>query len=658
MVTREMEQLYQDSYLDKCEKLYFDVISTFDENTICNQAITTETPASIHFQIARILFSNKTDIGNEKYRGYIADKYFEQLIKTFIVGKMSFECYCYYKSWQCDFIKAIDYEAVALRVKQAHQQLQLINQNNNNSNDNKDNDNYNLSNNKIAIEFDITLLTRRRTADNIISPVIKNTSLYWSKLGWEHLKNSSQSYSIVGAFVHDVGRLSKADEYYEKLALEMIDIWPKYGLIRCNLGSHYYRASQRGRALNCFEQAVSDIPNNARILSHIMHFYTQSLKLGSQSLPHCPYNRKQRAERALECGKQLIELTLKGQYIRNTKYSLFAELLSCWSKDFETNKKEQKMALSIFEKAIVIDQNVGWDVINNWTREYNKFELNIKDIIIQYWYIANENNLRSRDILNYADLVETYFTNKSEKMKHAKVLSNSVPIESNVVVYVKYDVESDKKGMYYVSIRKPGKCLKKRILDYSGLNFGDYGVIIAWWYLDEGGGRGGGRYIWNNSENIEFCKPYAAKLAYFFTFMLDSNTALSKVGLTLDVAKKMRVLMIKLLIHYGWKLHQSSFVNIVNMVGHSNILAAMVDNFINDINNSIANQEQQGDDELAFDEDDDNEDDSSPVWTVYELGEICDKIEKMIDLNDQNCILKVADIVKPNIVYEKGDYER
>ena len=47
----------------------------------------------------------------------------------------------------------------------------------------------------------------------------------------------------------------------------------------------------------------------------------------------------------------------------------------------------------MFEKAIRLDQNLGCDVINNWTRGYitnHRFESRLKDIIIQYWYLANE----------------------------------------------------------------------------------------------------------------------------------------------------------------------------------------------------------------------------------------------------------------------------
>ena len=238
--------------------MYYDILSKFDEKIICNQAITIETPASIYFQIARLLFEGRKDIGNDKYRGYIADKHFKKLIKTFIMGKMSIECYYYCKACQCSVDKAMDYNGT---------QKQLIKNNNNNNNSN-DNDN-NISK---RIEYDITQLTRKRDADDIISPVMKNTSLYWNKAAWEHLNNSSQSCSIVRAFIENISKINKASDYFERLALEMIDIWPKYALIRRDLARHYYRVSQRVRTFDVLEKAVIDIPNNNYILSDIIFF--------------------------------------------------------------------------------------------------------------------------------------------------------------------------------------------------------------------------------------------------------------------------------------------------------------------------------------------------------------------------------------------------
>ena len=77
-----------------------------------------------------------------------------------------------------------------------------------------------------AIEYDITLLTRKRTVDGIILPVIKSTPMYWIKNAWEHLGDLSHS-SIVTAFLYEVTLVGDAFDYFVKLAYEMIDLYPK-----------------------------------------------------------------------------------------------------------------------------------------------------------------------------------------------------------------------------------------------------------------------------------------------------------------------------------------------------------------------------------------------------------------------------------------------
>ena len=650
-MAQKIDDLYKNGFVDESESLYYDIISKFDENTILNQTITPSTASSIPFQIARIIFSGKVHIGNEKYRGYAAYKNFKRLMKTFICGKMSIACYYYYKSWECDYIHAMDRKAVGMRIK--HRQIRQAALESQSQSTKDDLHSTTSPTSPISpIEYDITLLTRYRTADPIISPVVKNTALYWIKLGWEHLKDSSESSSIVGAFVYEIGLIGKAFGYYEKLSIEMIKMHPQHAWVRCNLAGHYYRSSIHSKAFDYCEQSVIDIPNNTTVLGNIMHYYSQSLNLGSR-LQSNGYTRKERAEKALEYGKQLIDLSSKGQYVRNTRFALFAELLCNWSGKFDDNRDEQKLALSMYEKAIHMDQFLGRDVINNWTRDYIIFESGLRDLIVRYWYVANDNGLRSRDILNCADLIETYFNDNDEKMKRAKELSDSVPIESNVVVYVKTDQNNNKRAMHYVSIRKPAKCQKKRILDYIGLDFSDYGIVLAWWYMDEGRGMLAMRNMLQDYSTT-FTEQYAAKLACYFAFMCGADAAGAagandekemeieieiESGLRMKIDREFKVLIIKILVHYCWKLYQKTHESVVNMIQHSNIFTRMANDFMNNANNP-------------------DEADINKIWTLNKIGQICDKIEKMVDLNSQDCILKVADILEPKFVFTKGDYDR
>ena len=459
----KVDVLYSDCYIKKCESLCHDILSKFDENIIVNQAVTTQTAPSIYFQLGKLIFSRKHDIGNKKYVGYAAHKHFNKIVKTFIIGKMSIECYYLYKSFDCHYIKVIDYKSYAKKIK--------------NNMNNKSND----------IKYDITLLTRKRTADKIISRVVKGTSMYWIKKAWEHLDNSSQSSSIAAAFAPEVSFINKTFDRYEKFACKMIELHPKIASIRCHLAKRCYESSLHDKAFEVFEKAVNDIPNNSTLLSDVMLYYAESLGLPQRTWPNRKYSRKQRAERALEYGKKLMELESQGQHVDKKNFGLFANLLCNWSKDFENNRYEQKIALSMFEKSIKMDQSLGWYVINNWTRDYIKFELGLKDIILRYWYLADVNSHALSYILDCADLIETYLKDNPEKMKRAKILSDCVPFESNVAMYMKTDSKTGKIAKYFVSVRKPAKCEKQMITSYTNLNFNDYGVVLAWWFMDKGG---------------------------------------------------------------------------------------------------------------------------------------------------------------------------
>ena len=626
---KTMGQLLRNGYVKESESVYYDTLSKFDENTILNQAITTQTASSIYYQMAGLIFSSKYHIGNEKYRGYAATKQTQQSLKTFILGKMSIECYYCYKSWQREYIEAMG-------LKQPQSSIE----------DKEDNTEYDMT------EYDITQLTRQRTADQVILPVKKNSALYWIKLAWEHLSDLSCSSAIVYGFLYEIGSIDKAFDYYEKLSLEMIKIHPKHGRMRCCLARNYYFKSMFTKAFDIFEQAVIDLPDSITVLSNISKYYLKSCNLGTRWISS-KYTIKQRAEMSLNYCKQLMQLASQGKYIGSYIHWQFGELLYNWSDGFEKDKDEQRLALSMYEKAIEMEQCFIRDVINNWTRKYVKFESGLKDVIV--WYGGH---LESENVLNYADLIETYFANCKEKVNRARLVSNSVPLDWFVVSEYKMDENyCRKKARYcsYVSVRKPAKYVKKCMLESYG-TYHECGIVLGGWYIESPIDDYDGIIAFNDDYNsindvdeTKFDNECMAKLVHFCTFMCDDESALKDVGLELDVTTDFKVLMIKLLIHCCWKLdyYTTWYRNIVDAINHSDIMTNMVHDFVKNVNDRYE-KNIAIDDNVNIDK----------IWTLKRIGDICDKIEKIVDLNSQDCISKMVHVFEPKILCKKGNLNR
>ena len=626
---KKMHHLLKNGYVKESESLYYDILSKFDENTILNQAITTQTAPPLFSQMASMIFSRKQHIGNAKYRSYAATKHTKRSLKTFLLGKMSIECYYCYKSWQCEY-------GDAMGVKQTHSSIE----------DKQDNTECDTT------EYDITQLTRQRTADPVILPVEKKSALYWIKLAWEHLSDLSHSSRIVYGFLYEIGLIDKAFDYFEKLSLEMVKIYPKHGGMRCCLGRRYYDKSMFTKAFDIFEQAVIDIPDSTTVLSNVAIYYLNSCMLGKKwESTKYTYTPKQRAERSLKYSKQLMQLASQGKYVRSSTYWRYGKLLYNWSYGFDNNKDEQRLALSMYEKAIEMDQCFMRDVINNWTRKYVKFESGLKNVIV--WYGCE---LRSKNVLNYADLIETYFANCREKVRRARLLSNSVPLDWFVVSLHKKDAHyCGKKARYrsFVSVRKPAKYNKKLMLDRDSLKrtYSEYGIVLGGWHIEspilDTNDIAAFNYNYNSIDDVKetkFNNECVAKLIYFLTFMCDDKSVLNDVGLELDVTIEFKVLMIKLLIHYCWKLdYVTWYRNIIDAIEHSHIMTKMVNDFIKNINDRFEK---------------DIDDNADKIWTLKRIGEICYKIEKIVDLNSQDCNLKMARVFEPKIVCRKGDFNR
>ena len=101
-------------------------------------------------------------------------------------------------------------------------------------------------------------------------------------------------------------------------------------------------------------------------------------------------------------------------------YYFHASLLYAWSKNFDQNKEQQVKALKMYEKCIKMDQQFRYDIINNCIRDLNKFESELMHTIVDYWYIPVDMNIYA--VLDYVDLIETYFSQDKSKMKRAKIL--------------------------------------------------------------------------------------------------------------------------------------------------------------------------------------------------------------------------------------------
>ena len=536
--------LYHDNYVDKCDSVLNDILDTFDQDTLLKQCITTKDKNSLHsvyHMKAKILFFRKLHFGNDKYRAYKANEWMKLCMKTFTLGRMSIECYYLYKTRVVEIENALFPKMKYVKqeiMKQAKERLG------------------NHHNNHITKKYDLTLLTRKQKANPAVSKlnIIKGTLLYYGKQAFEHIGDISEAPLIGFAFAIYVAH-AKMFNYQHELFEQVVKWDPTDSKTKHNLATslwfckHYY-----DECLDMLEKELQTTPDDTLLLSSAVKKYRDSCKLYiAKQMKHRGgkeiLTNDEKLDKAIKYGQHMLNLVNNhGKWIRGSMYTEYGSLLYSWSKDFDKNKQKQVTALKMYEKLIKMDQQFGFDIINNWTRDLHKFERELMHTIVEYWYLPN--NSMHAHILDCVDLIERYFNHDNEKMRRAKILSSIAPHG-----YFRKNIDKTRHGKECVciTIQKPSLYNKE---NSTGGNVSGLYNVVAKWNLDAGGElrnqnrKGEDEKQQLKSTTTRFSGSFAAKLSYFFTFWTDyTNFIINELGLTIDLIKEIRIVMIKLLMH-------------------------------------------------------------------------------------------------------------
>ena len=469
---QEANKLYNDSYIDKCDSLLNHILDTFDQETLLKQCITTKKKGllqSVYHVKAKIIFSRKMHIANGKYRAYKANEWMKLCMKTFIFGNMSVECYYFHKIMDVEIQNILFPKIQFLKkqvVKQAEERL-------------------NNPNNHITEKYDLTLLTRKQSANPVVSKVtlIKGTPFYYAKQAFEHIGDISEAPLITFAFALNIVD-AKMFDYRQELYEHVVKWDPTYTVAKNNLAYCLWSSKQYDECLDMLEKELKITPDNTWLLSTAMKTYRDSSKLHitkkMKNINGKEFTHDERIDKAIGYGQHLLDLVNNhGKWMRGSMFTLYASLLYVWSKDFDKNKNQQINALKVYEKFIKMDQQLGYDIINNWTRDLDKFEHELIYTIIEYWYLPNRS--MHKHILDYVDLIETYFNQDDEKMRRGKIFSSIAPHG-----YFRKNTRRAVNGreFVYVSMRKPSLYDKQ---NSTGGNVSESRSVVASWKLDPGG---------------------------------------------------------------------------------------------------------------------------------------------------------------------------
>ena len=622
LLTTKVNDLYDEYSIDECEYLIDTILDKFDQDTIIEQSMTTtknkEFIRPIYCVKSSIISFRNKHIGNAKYRADSSEKYIQLCIKTFILGNMTVECYYYFKSLQVDIQDRLS------SMEQMNSKKEISKETENRLND---------PTNHILEKYDLTLLTRKRSADPKVRPEIKGT-LYYSKCAFEHLNDTAEAPRIGCTFAHAVVAIDKTKyDYGEKLYRQVIKCDSNYGLGKASFMWHLWKMEKYNQCFDFIDTAIKATPKNTALLFAASQVYIDSCKLHIDKKLEKKNNvddddknskaltKDERIDKAIEYGQKLIELVNKdGKWIRRGMYLFYGSLLYTWSKDFDKNKKQQRLALKMHEKGIKMDQQFGYDIINNWIRDIDKFEHELVSIIVDYWYYPDRPV--QANILDYADLIETYFNQDAEKMRRAKMLTSTMPYG---FVRQSGRVRNSKQQNGYLSIKKPA------IYDKAKTNRNAAGLYtLIWsWNVDVGGVLTDEMKTEDNNNAYEsmneFTAASAAKLAYFFVFWEDyKDFVMGELQLTTALVNALQVVMICLLTHYGFELQKKEHKNFMAMIKDSTTMTKII--------TGVAH-----------------------LITLEKIAIICEKIDRKIDLNAKQVISNMATIISP-VIQVTQDY--
>ena len=470
----------------------------------------------------------------------------------------------------------------------------------------------------VVKKYDLTLLTRKRNINPLVPPVIKGSSLHYIKNAFEHLGDISDAPRIafiLGIEIHCLG--AKIWDYEKELYQQVIECDPTFTLAKTNFAGCLWSMGKYHESLDLITNGIKETPNDVWLLSTAIKRYRDSCQQHMDK----KLNKKgygltadERIGKAIEYGHKLLNLVYNdGKWIKKTMYPAYGSLLFAWSKDFKTNREEQRTALKMYETLIQWDQQFGYDVIKNWIRDLDRFEIELTNIIVEYWYLPDRS--MHKCILNCVDLIQTYFNQDEEKMRRSKILSCIAPY--GYIRKCKDTTNNTMTEWCYVSIKKPW------LYDKIGSTGGSRSFLrtpVASWYSDTGGALTNDEQISLNGPTTKFSVSFAAKLAYFFAFWQNyKNFINNELGLTINLIKKLRIVMVRLLIHYVFKMEKTNHENFMAMIQDSTKMT----NIVKEINSLVS---------------------------LTELGAICENIEKNIDLEDEKVISNMRAIVTPYIV--------
>ena len=635
-LTNKMAKFYYDDEYQRSEQFFYsEILTKFDENAILNQCITKDFIYSPYSILAGIVAS-KDHIGNFKYRAEKQEKLRQTALKTFVIGKMTIECYYYFKSKQVSRSNQLN-----AKFLKSH--------------------NYDYSNkNDRAIKYDLTLLTRCRTADiELTSDISKrNNALHLAKSAWEHV-NGAESDVINRSFIRKLQRSRETHApFCHRLCHEALTMSKKSDIGNINirpdwsqsLATHHIarqiisKQKDLNKAVEMADKLLENYPNAIHAITRSMKIYGIIPEKYPKRMSrfNSKYTSNELINKVLSLCHRLVKLEQEnGKELKFLNAVEIVEKLYTYSPDIETNKETQKMVLKLYQNVIKRNQSLGWDVIINWTRECDRFPDELLEIIIRYWYLPSYVGMNNV-ILNCVDLINTCFINDRNLKKYknewqndwiliqqAKALSNIISQCGNIkkIHYKKRD-RSRKEILVCVSMQKPAKYKRNTYINGPQIddkfNWDIYGTVICRREMD-----GGGFLQATRPENEKKFTPvtpkYIIKIGYFFAFMSNDSDVFNQVGFPVDKMECLTIVIIRLIIHYSFVLIKQEHLGFDKMIQDSAVMGMMIPHRIGQ-------------------------------FYSENLAILCDKIEKIVDLDTNQSMNMIWGVLTPYITIKENKY--